>query len=207
MVKRPVLALLLSVSATSLLPAQSTEGLSVIRDVRVFDGETVAERQTVVISQGRIAAVGGSPVAVPAGAQEVAGEGRTLLPGLMDAHIRWTSPRSSPPESTRRRQVATRRRWVAEGSGFLKIIYDDIERFGRKLPTLDEPTVAALATAALAAATSAIARAFRMTDRGRIRVGMRADLLFVEGDPTTQIRDTRRMVAIWKRGVRAQRAP
>ena len=30
-----------------------------VRNVRVFDGETVAERQTVVISQGKIAAVGG----------------------------------------------------------------------------------------------------------------------------------------------------
>jgi N-acyl-D-aspartate/D-glutamate deacylase len=37
----------------------------VIRDVRLFDGETVAERQTVVISKGTIAAVGGSTVAVP----------------------------------------------------------------------------------------------------------------------------------------------
>ena len=57
-------------------------------------------------------------------------------------------------------------------------------------------------TAALAAGTSAIARAFRMNDRGRIRTGMRADLLLVEGDPTKQIRDTRNIVAVWKRGVR-----
>jgi imidazolonepropionase-like amidohydrolase len=57
-------------------------------------------------------------------------------------------------------------------------------------------------TAALAAATSAIARAFRMNDRGRIRTGMRADLLLVDGDPTKQIRDTRNIAAIWKRGVR-----
>jgi hypothetical protein len=54
---RPVLALLLFVSATSLLPAQSGDSPYVIHDVRVFDGETVAERQTVVISQGRITAV------------------------------------------------------------------------------------------------------------------------------------------------------
>src|SRR2546425_1069414 len=94
---RTVLALILFVSATSLLPAQSADSPYVIRDVRVFDGETVAERQTVVISQGRIAAVGGPTVAVPAGAQEVAGEGRTLLPGLMDAHIHL--PIFSPAEA------------------------------------------------------------------------------------------------------------
>jgi imidazolonepropionase-like amidohydrolase len=62
-------------------------------------------------------------------------------------------------------------------------------------------------TAALAAATSATARAFRMTDRGRITTGMRADLLLVEGDPSKQIRATRNIVAVWKRGVRAQRTP
>ena len=61
--------------------------------------------------------------------------------------------------------------------------------------------------AALASATAAVARAFRLSDRGRIRTGMRADLLLVDGDPSTQIRATRNIVAIWKRGVRVQRAP
>ena len=61
-------------------------------------------------------------------------------------------------------------------------------------------------TAALAAATSAPARAFRMSDRGGIRTGMRADLLLVDGDPSKQIRATRNIVTIWKRGVRVQRA-
>ena len=424
---RPVLALLLSVSATALLPAQSRDTPFVIRNVRVFDGETVAERQTVVISQGRIAAVGGSTIAVPAEAQEVAGEGRTLLPGLMDAHIHLpifpikstaealqqslafgvttsivmgaapsqfvarvkgledtdapdiaailsagvyaTAPGGHPTQmggpglsfptlaapGEADAFVAAR---VAEGSDFIKIFYDDIERYGRKLPTLDEATIAALATAAhargriavahigdertargaiaagvdglahlfegttvspdfgqfaathgvfviptlsvlyatcgmpdapgflkeadtmrhvkpafrsflempappstlrcdaapqairqlvaakvpllagtdapatgttygaslhkelelfvsagmtptaaLVAATSATAHAFRMTDRGRIIIGMRADLLLVDGDPSKEIRATRNIVAIWKRGVRVQRAP
>jgi imidazolonepropionase-like amidohydrolase len=62
-------------------------------------------------------------------------------------------------------------------------------------------------TAALAAATSATARAFRMSDRGRIRTGLRADLLLVDGDPSKQIGDTRNIVAVWKRGERVQRAP
>jgi len=84
---RLVVVLLLFVCETSLLPAQSGDGPFVVRNVRVFDGETVAERRTVVISQGRIAAVGGSTTAVPPGAQEITGDGRTLLPGLMDAHI------------------------------------------------------------------------------------------------------------------------
>jgi imidazolonepropionase-like amidohydrolase len=61
-------------------------------------------------------------------------------------------------------------------------------------------------TRALAAATSAPARAFGLTDRGRIAAGLRADLLLVEGDPTTDITATRHITAIWKRGVRVVRA-
>jgi imidazolonepropionase-like amidohydrolase len=425
MVVRALLAVVLFISATSLLPAQSADIPYVIRGVRVFDGETVAERRTVVISRGKIVAVGDSTVAVPTGAQEIAGEGRTLLPGLIDAHVHFpifpvtaaaealqqslafgvttsivmgaapsqfaarikgledsdspdiaailsagiyaTAPGghptqmggppfptlSSPGEADA--FVAAR---VAEGSDFLKIIYDDVERFGKKLPTLDEATIAALVTAAhargriavahigdeltargaiaagvdglahlfegttvspdfgqfaakngvfviptlsvlysscgmpdapgflkdantmklvlprfrsflemptspstlrcdaapqairqlaaanvpllagtdapapgtmygasvhkelehlvnagvtptaaLVAATAAPAKAFRMTDRGRIKSGMRADLLLVDGDPSTQIRSTQNIVAVWKRGVRAQRTP
>ncbi len=58
---------------------------------------------------------------------------------------------------------------------------------------------------ALAAATSAPARAFRLSDRGLIRVGMRADLVLVDGDPTRDILATRNIVAVWKRGVLVQR--
>jgi imidazolonepropionase-like amidohydrolase len=54
---------------------------------------------------------------------------------------------------------------------------------------------------ALAAATSVAARAFRLNDRGRIRAGYRADLLLVEGDPTRDIRATRHIVGVWKKGV------
>jgi imidazolonepropionase-like amidohydrolase len=422
---RMTLATLLVVFATTLLPAQSGDSPTyVIRNVRVFDGQTIAERQTVVLTQGRIAAVGGSDVTVPAGAQDISGEGRTLLPGLMDAHIHLPAfPVTAPADALRQlldfgvttvivmgtaySQTVARIKGleeadapdmsavlsagimatvpgghgdpmqtlgapiptltkpneadafvaarVAEGADFLKIIFDDTSGWfpAQKLPTLDEATVAALAAAAharnriavahigsedtargaiaagvdglahlfpgatvssdfgafaaqhgvfviptlsaiypdcgrsaapeflndpgtmtlvrppfrsfldqidagvrvsceaapqalrqlvaarvpvlvgtdvpapgtmygasvhkemeylveagltpmaaLAAATSAAATAFRMTDRGWIKPGMRADLLLVDGDPTKQIRDTRHIVAVWKRGVR-----
>jgi len=420
---RFALACLLLVFATSLLPAQSAvNGAYVIRNVRVFNGDTVAEGQTVVINEGQIAAVG-TTVTVPAGAQEIAGEGRTLMPGLMDAHIHLpifpttgasealqqslafgvttsilmgaapnqfvarikgleetdspgisaivnagiyaTAPGGHPtqgglsiPTLTAPGEadafVAAR---LAEGSDLLKIIVDDLSWMGPKVPTLDNATVAALVTAAhargriavahigdersaraavaagvdglahlfvgstgspdfgqfaaqhrvfviptlsvlyatcgrpdgpgflteaetmkqvtprfrsmleipsrpsdirceaapqavrqlvaagvpllagtdapapgttygaslhkelehlvaagmtptaaLVAATSATAMAFRMTDRGRIRAGMRADVVLVDGDPSQRIRDTRNIVAVWKRGVRVQRA-
>ncbi|HEY3885433.1 MAG TPA: amidohydrolase family protein, partial [Vicinamibacterales bacterium] len=59
--------------------------------------------------------------------------------------------------------------------------------------------------AALAAATSVPAGIFGLADRGRIAPGLRADLLLVAGDPTTDIMATRAIVAVWKEGVRAVR--
>ena len=53
---------------------------------------------------------------------------------------------------------------------------------------------------ALSSATSLPAEAFGLKDRGRIAPGYRADLLLVDGDPTRQITDTRKIVSIWKAG-------
>jgi imidazolonepropionase-like amidohydrolase len=60
---------------------------------------------------------------------------------------------------------------------------------------------------ALAAATSVPARTFRLTDRGRIVPGLRADLLLVRGDPTRDITATRDIVEVWKAGVAVSAAP
>jgi imidazolonepropionase-like amidohydrolase len=58
---------------------------------------------------------------------------------------------------------------------------------------------------ALASATSVPARAFRLSDRGEIGKGKRADLLLVEGDPTQNIKDLRRIAVVWKQGVALDR--
>jgi imidazolonepropionase-like amidohydrolase len=58
---------------------------------------------------------------------------------------------------------------------------------------------------ALAAATSAPARAFRLPDRGMIAPGKRADLVLVDGDPTRDIAATRRINSVWKKGVAVDR--
>jgi imidazolonepropionase-like amidohydrolase len=55
----------------------------VVRDVRVFDGERTIDRAQVVVRGGRIASVGDD---IPAGLPVYDGTGRTLLPGLIDAH-------------------------------------------------------------------------------------------------------------------------
>ena len=61
-------------------------------------------------------------------------------------------------------------------------------------------------TEALTAATSIPAAAFHLGDRGKIAKGMRADLLLVRGDPTTDITATRDIVSVWKAGVQVDRA-
>jgi imidazolonepropionase-like amidohydrolase len=59
---------------------------------------------------------------------------------------------------------------------------------------------------ALVAATAAPAKAFRIDDRGRIAKGLRADLVLINGDPTTDITATRAIEGVWKGGVRVDRA-
>ena len=74
-------------------PATSTGPVSgnsfVIRNVRVFDGERVTERANVVVRDGRIVSVGRS---VPSGLTLIEGAGRTLIPGLIDAHAHVGNP-------------------------------------------------------------------------------------------------------------------
>ncbi len=53
---------------------------------------------------------------------------------------------------------------------------------------------------ALRAATSLPARIFHLTDRGRIKPGLKADLVLIDGNPTQSITDTRRIRMIWKHG-------
>ena len=58
---------------------------------------------------------------------------------------------------------------------------------------------------ALNAATALPAKIFGLNDRGRIAVGLRADLILVSGDPTRNIEDTRKIDFIWKNGYRLKR--
>ena len=56
--------------------------------------------------------------------------------------------------------------------------------------------------AALTAATATTTRRFGLTGRGTITPGQRADLLLVDGDPTSIITDTLNIREVWRRGVR-----
>lgn len=70
----------------STAPDQTT----VIRNVRVFDGEAVLEGQTVVLANGLIEHVAALPWTGVADV-EVDGTGKTLVPGLIDAEMHLTA--------------------------------------------------------------------------------------------------------------------
>jgi imidazolonepropionase-like amidohydrolase len=58
---------------------------------------------------------------------------------------------------------------------------------------------------ALRGATSLTAKHFGLEDRGRIAVGLKADLVLVEGEPTANISDSRNIMRVWKDGVEVTR--
>lgn len=100
--RRTLLQGALGAAALALAPAPALAsgdpGRFAFRDVRVFDGRRVLDRATVLTARGRIAAVLPGPVRIPADARVVDGRGRTLLPGLIDAHIHDLGfPRTDPP--------------------------------------------------------------------------------------------------------------
>jgi imidazolonepropionase-like amidohydrolase len=179
--------------------------LFVIRGARVFDGDRLLPGASVLVREGRIAAVG-TQVATPPGAEEIDGAGGTLLPGLIDAHAHarghalreqlvfgvttvldmatdpvWaaamrreqnagqgrdradlfsagtlvTAPYGHGTEhadiptitSAAEAQTVVDSR-IAEGSDYIKIVYDDGRIFGHPRPTIDRKTLRALVAAA-----------------------------------------------------------
>src|SRR5215467_4901543 len=79
-VKSIVLALF-----TFLLTVQARSQTQLIHDVRVFDGEHVLEHRSVLIENGKISRIETSLKAP--NAEIIEGHNRTLLPGLIDAHV------------------------------------------------------------------------------------------------------------------------
>jgi len=75
-----------TVAAAALPSAAAGDGgVLVFHDVRLFDGERLHTSTTVVVADGVVRAVG-PDADVPAGAAVIEGAGKTLLPGLIDAH-------------------------------------------------------------------------------------------------------------------------
>ncbi len=66
--------------------AVAQEAPLVFENVRVFDGEQTLPDATVVVEDGVITRVGAG-AEKPVGAEVIDGRGKTLLPGLIDAHV------------------------------------------------------------------------------------------------------------------------
>ncbi len=65
----------------------------VLRNASIFDGDRrLAGRHTVVVADGLIGEVTDGPVAAAPGARSIDLAGRTLMPGLIDAHFHPVSP-------------------------------------------------------------------------------------------------------------------
>jgi imidazolonepropionase-like amidohydrolase len=80
--------------------AKVASGTTAFVDVRAFiDGSRFAEHQTVLVSGGRIVAVGAAgSVSTPRGATIIQGAGKTLVPGLWDCHQHVTDDYTGPLE-------------------------------------------------------------------------------------------------------------
>lgn len=179
---------------------------TVIKNVRIFDGEQVIPSGTVVIDKNRIVAAGKS-VNIPIKAKVLDGTDHTLLPGLIDAHVHvWDaetlrqslafgvttvvdmSMNISIMKNIKEMQVSGKSNdkayllsagilttapgghgtqllpiptvtkpgeaqafvdaRIAEGSDFIKIIYDDGSAYSMTYPTLDLDTISTVIKAA-----------------------------------------------------------
>lgn len=66
--------------------AQEQDKPLVFRNVNVFDGSRLIRRTNVLVRDGLVSAIGRN-FAIPQSAQVIDGQGKTLLPGLIDAHV------------------------------------------------------------------------------------------------------------------------
>ncbi|MFZ0892584.1 MAG: amidohydrolase family protein [Thermoplasmata archaeon] len=75
-------------------PPQSEPGALVVRDAKIYPSPDAPpiERGTIVVRNGRIAAVG-PRVSTPPGTPELSGEGRVVVAGFWNSHVHFTEPK------------------------------------------------------------------------------------------------------------------
>jgi imidazolonepropionase-like amidohydrolase len=83
---------ILSLLATIVLLGAAGDGATYIRAGNVFDGETFLGPRVVVVRNGQIEAVEDSGFRIPAGASVIEATDATVVPGLIDGHIRFMAP-------------------------------------------------------------------------------------------------------------------
>jgi len=126
----------------------------------------------------------------------------TLAAGDAIARYRGWDGKSTPPAALEQERTAFA---AARAAKVIICAGGDVGVFAhgdnvRELELMNEYGMPALDV--LAAATSVNARAFRISDKvGTIRKGLLADLVAVEGDPSTDIHALRRVTLVMKGGV------
>lgn len=139
--------------------AADTDRTILIRNVRLFDGDTLAEGADILLADGRIAAMGSS-LDRPAGAALIDGSGMTALPGMIDAHTHsygdalsnairfgvtsqldmFTPPDISQPEVASRKGYEPRQRADLFSSSYLATVPNGHgTQFGIPVDTLSSP--------------------------------------------------------------------
>ena len=90
------LAMLMAGTAAAQAPAEI-----LFRNVRVFDGKSdhLTHPTSVLVKGNQIAAIGPDAVTATPGAAVIEGEGRTLMPGLIDAHWHTILIRPTPEQA------------------------------------------------------------------------------------------------------------
>ena len=90
------LAMLMAGTAAAQAPAEI-----LFRNVRVFDGKSdhLTDPTSVLVKGNQIAAIGPDAVTATPGAAVIEGEGRTLMPGLIDAHWHTILIRPTPEQA------------------------------------------------------------------------------------------------------------
>ncbi|HKR63953.1 MAG TPA: CIA30 family protein [Thermoanaerobaculia bacterium] len=217
------------------------------RNARVFDGTRVVEGTDVLVHDGKIARVAKN-IAAPKDAQVVDATGKTLLPGLIDAHThaygdaleqalmfgvtteldQFTDARMAAAmrEEQKKGNVATRADLfsagtlvtapkghgteygmaiptitapseaqafvdarIAEGSDWIKIVYDDGKTYGMDIPTISKETMRAVITAAHARGKLAVVHIGTLAGaRDAIDAGADGVVhLFVDKDPDPEL--------------------
>jgi imidazolonepropionase-like amidohydrolase len=198
---------LLSLVLTLMAVAPAFGADTLFRNARVFDGTRVLEgRIDVLVHDGKIARIARG-IPAPAGAEVVDATGKTLLPGLIDAHThaygealkqalmfgvtteldQFTNAQMAQLQRAEQKagNVATRADLfsagtlvtapgghgteygmpiptiktpeeaqsfvdarIAEGSDWIKIVYDDGKTYGMNIPTISKETMRAVVDAA-----------------------------------------------------------
>jgi len=231
----------------ALLSAAPLHAGVIFRNARVFDGTTVVASTDVYVENGTIAKVG-KKLKVPDGTEVIDATGKTLLPGLIDAHThafgdaltealmfgvtteldqftdsgfaRAMREEQSAGKAAKRAdlfsagtlvtapgghgteygmQIPTITKpdeaqafvdaRIAEGSDWIKIVYDDSRVFGMSRPTIDAATMCAVIQAAHARQKLAVVHIDTLSG-AREAVAAGADglvHLFLDKDPDPEL--------------------